>query len=280
MGEKVYVSAGIEISVDDAYRVFVYSKTKDRWSDLSHCPMRRFGMAQFKRNLITVGGLDHCYVPTAKILTLSTDSRRWEELIPPMLTARHSLTVVTIATAIVTAGGRVGHGDCTNVEVYCDKTSQWYNVDPLPTARSDMSSVVIGDNFYLNESKDCFMASLSSLIETATSYASPSSVGSKSLWKTLPPTPLKDGSLASLSGSLMAVGGVSNDNSGLPAIYMFLNNAWVRLCNGDLPASRLKSTTVQLSTNTIILVGGYKFLTQEFSCRLHEVYIGSLHTEY
>ena len=143
--------------------------------------VRHFGFALFKIRLITVGGEDHRRSTAAKVLTLSTDSQRWEELISSMPTARLSPSVITTVTAIIAAGGRSSDGwfhPIATVELYSDNTSQWYiyiyTAEPLPAPHRymDMSSVVIDDFCYLMEGDDCYRASLSFLIQRATSLQS------------------------------------------------------------------------------------------------------------
>ena len=62
---------------------------------------------------------------------------------------------------------------------------------------------------------------------------------------------------ASLSGNLLAVGGRDNKTA-FPAINVFLplTNSWVRIMTGDLPQPRYACTAVQLSSNTMIVIGG------------------------
>jgi len=63
---------------------------------------------------------------------------------------------------------------------------------------------------------------------------------------------------ASLSGNLLAVGGHDNTTS-FQAINIFLplTNSWVRITTGDLPQPRNMCTAVQLSSNTMMVIGGY-----------------------
>ena len=258
----------------DDYKVFLYNKTENNWSDLPPCTVRWFGLALFKNTLITVGGQRQS--PTTKVMALSADSKRWEKLIPPMLTARHSLSVITTSTAIIAAGGTssgVLIGNCiATVEIYSDNTSQWYTAEPLPAPREDMSSVVIGDFCYLMGDNDCYRASLSSLIQKATSPTPPSATSSESLWETLPPTPLKDCSAVCLNGSLMTVGGVSRGGGVASAVYEFFNSRWVRLTDADLPAARSSCGITQLSSHEVIVVGGWLNIYTE----LNDVYIGTM----
>ena len=84
------------------------------------------------------------------------ESQEWKEYIKPMPTARRSPSVVSCATesAIVAAGGTTPDRDgenvlCSTVEVYSSETTQWYTADPLPAPQALMTTVTIGDSWYL-----------------------------------------------------------------------------------------------------------------------------------
>ena len=283
----MYVGGGDTYEGADGYRVFKYTKTWNTWSDLPHCSVKWFGMAQFKGRLLTVGGYvyndEGVSLPTPKVFTLSTDSRRWEEIIPPMPSARCSMSVVTTAATIVTAGGyNIRDQPCTDVEVYGSTTSQWYNTDPLPVPRGNMSSVIIHDILYLLGGKECFRACLSSLILRAMSPSPPLITRANYLWKLLPPTPLKDCSLLCLNGSLVAVGGlVDGEESDAPvseevslSAYAFLDDAWV-LTNITLPAPQKGCCAAQFSSEEVIVVGGWG----ASECLLQDTHIGTLYIQ-
>jgi len=268
MGEKVYVGGGDTEKRDNKFHVFQYNTTRDGWSHLPHHHVTNFAMAQFTGRLITVGGgIDNG--PTGNVYCFKEESQEWVDFLKPMPTARAFLSVATTQSAITAIGGATGIRDgmfvaCTTVEVYCSETSQWYTADPLPAPRYMMSSVAIADTCYLLGGIDAgrktrttvLYASLASLIQKATSPTH-QSASHTSVWKTLPDTPLMDSTAASLSGNLLAVGG-HNTKTAFPAINIFfpLTNSWVRIMTGDLPQPRVFCTAVQLSSNTMIVIGG------------------------
>ena len=269
MGEKVYVGGGYTEKVGDRrHHVFKYNTPRDEWSRLPPHRLTSFAMAHFTGNLITVGGV----VPgsfTGKVYHFKEESQEWEEFLKLMPSARAGLSVATTQSAIIASGGVTGVRDgkavvCATVEVYSSETSQWYTADPLPAPRGAMTSVTIADTCYLlgggdadnNDVTTVLYASLASLVQKATSpthqSASPTSV-----WKTLPDTPLRASAAVSLSGNLLAVGGHNNETA-FPEVSVFfpLTNSWVRITTGDLPEPRSLCTTAQLSSNTMIVIGG------------------------
>ena len=271
MGEKVYIGGGGTERGEDYKQVFQYDPSRNKWSRLPPHQVVYFVMVQFMGNLITVGGLLlYSKSITGKVYHFKEQSQRWEEFLKPMLTARTNLSVATTQSAIVASGGSTGFREgkpvlCATVEVYSSKTSQWHTADPLPVPYGGMTSVTIADTWYQlggrgADNKDTLTvqyAPLTTLIQKATSPTD-QSASLMSVWKTLPDTPLKKSAAASLSGSLLALGGYNDKNPPSPAVYIFLplTNSWVRATTGDLPEPCYACTAVQLSSNQLLVVGG------------------------
>ena len=267
IGEKVYVGGGFTEKPDDKFQ---YNTSTNEWSRLPPHAVCYFAMAQFTGELITVGGQEQDSGPTGKVYRFKEESQEWEEFLQPMPTARIYLTVATTQSAIIASGGVTGFRDnnmpvlCATVEVYSTETSQWYTADPLPAPYYGMSSVTIAGTCYLLGGGDAdiknvttvLYASLTSLVQKATSPTQQSS-SHTSVWKTLPDTPLMVSAAASLSGNLLAVGGCDTKTT-FSAINIFfpLTNSWVRIKTGGLPQPRRCCTAIQLSSNTMIVIGG------------------------
>ena len=274
MGEKVYIGGVTEREfIENILQVFQYDPSRDEWSRLPPHYVETFAMAQFKGNLITVGGvIPYSNSFTGEVYHFKEQSQEWEEFLKPMPTARAGLSVATTQSAIVASGGVTGASDddnpvtCATVEVYNSETSQWHNADPLPVPCKLMTAVIIADTWYLlggigADGKSLTTVQyvpLTNLIQRATSPTH-KSASHMSVWKTLPDTPLKASAAASLSGNLLAVGGYNDSTPSSPALYVFLplTNSWVRVTTGDLPEPRWSCTAVQLSSNRLLVVGGY-----------------------
>jgi len=269
MGEKVYVGGGDTEKSDEKFHVFQYSTFRNEWSRLPPHNACLVAMTQFAGNLITVGGVTQVGTSTGKVYHFKEESQEWEEFLKPMPTARFFLSVATTQSAIIASGGTTGIRDrkavvCATVEVYSTEASQWYTADSLPAPYAYLTSITIADTCYLLGGCDLnckhvatvLYASLTSLIQKATSPTH-QSASHTSVWKTLPDTPLMRSAAASLSGNLLAVGGHDTKTS-FPAINVFfpLTNSWVRIMTGDLPQPRALCTAVQLSSNTVMVIGG------------------------
>ena len=284
MGEKVYVGGGSTECAEDRKQVFQYNLARDEWSRLPLHHVVWFAMTQFEGNLITVGGV----IPytTGEVYYFNEQSQKWVKFLKPMPTARYQPSVATTQSAIVASGGATGVRDgnpvpCATVEVYSSETSQWYTADALPVPCVRMTSVIIADTWYLlggigtggKSLTTVQYAPLTALIQKATSPTH-HSASRTSVWKTLPDTPLKASAAASLSGNLLAVGGYNDSTPSSPALYIFLplTNSWVRVTTGDLPEPRCNCTTVQLSANQMLVVGGGD---QQQKCT-NTVFLGSI----
>ena len=310
VGEKVYMGGGAMYTdnVEDNQQVFWYDPFKDEWNQLPPCHLVAFAMAQFMGSLITVGGSVPSVGAVGKVFRFKEQSQKWEEFPQSMPTARFLPSVATTQSTIATSGGCTGIRDgipvpCVAVEVYSSETSQWYTAEPLPVPCGGMTSVTIADTWYQlggggTDDKDLttvLYVSLTTLIQNATSPTHQSATNTL-VWKTLPDTPLKLSAAASLSGNLLALGGYSDKNpassavrilrhflamkrrdsktSVSQALHIFLpfTNSWVKVTTGDLPEPSFGCTVVQLSTNRVLVIGGWN----NQSVRTNTVYLGSI----
>ena len=163
------------------------------------------------------------------------------------------------------------------MEVYSSETSQWYTADPLPEPCYVMSSDIadtwyqLGGNGPKNGMSTVLYTPLTDLIQKATSLTHQSATP-MSVWKTLPDTPLLGSAAASLSESLLAVGGY-DDISVSPAVYNFLQNtnSWVRV-TGDLPEPRYNCSAVLLSSNQVLVAAGFGV---KYGLETKTVFLGS-----
>jgi len=287
LGKKVYIGGAGAESGGSPRQVFQYNLARDEWSRLPPHHIVSFAIAPFAGNLITVGGIPFSFtgmlrgittgllkrdlvqgLVTGKVYRFKEQSQKWEEFLKPMPTARLWPSVATTQSAIVASGGVTDlwqQVPSAAVEVYNSETSRWHTADPLPVPRINMTSVTIANTLYQLGGYDAdkqrihtvLCAPLTTLILKATSPAL-QSANQISVWKTLPDTPLVESAAASLSGSLLAVGGWDDKTPVSPAVHVFLplTNSWVRVTTGDLPEPRYDCTAVQLSSNQLLVVGG------------------------
>ena len=208
---------------------------------------------------------------TNEVYTYDERSRKWKQTIPPMPTARDSLGVLSLQSALVVAGGDTSDGEYTDaVEIFKADTSQWYRTDRLPTPCYDISPVVIGNTYYAlggyrNTSRlyQVLFAPVDDLLRNAVPVNQTTHSGSTdtlSAWKTLANTPTYRPAAAVLSGNLLAIGGKETSRRGgadKKEVYMFSpsTNSWMYI--SDLPEPRSGTAVAVLSSTEILVIGGW-----------------------
>ena len=204
---------------------------------------------------------------TNEVFTYDERSIKWKQTLPPMPTARFSPGVLSLQSALVVAGG------CTNdytdaVEIFKADTSQWYRTDPLPTACTLVSLVIIGNTCYAlggfnypSHFNQVLSASVDDLLHNAVpvnqTTHSGSSANIQSAWKTLANTPTYRLAAAVLAGNLLAIGGRETSKGGADKkeVYMFSpsTNSWIYI--SDLPEPRSNTAVAVLSSTEILVIG-------------------------
>ena len=281
---KVYCGGGItDVDDDDQYIVYCYDPSQDKWTTLPPLPVIWFGLGQVNGKLVAVGGVKKS---TGKeindVYTYDEQSQEWKQAIPPMPTARHSLSVLSLQSALVAAGGFMSTFRDA-VEIFKPDTSQWYRTDPLPTACYDISLVAIGNTCYalggvgsgsfLNQA---LYASVDDLLGNAVPANQTTHSGSsdtQSAWKTLPNTPTYRPAAAVLAGNLLAIGGdeTYRGEAAMKEVYMYspFTNSWIYV--SDLPAPRAITAVAVLSSTEVLVIGGW-----DDGDNVNTVYKGSL----
>ena len=272
------VGGGVTDSEDDVYLVFQYNPARDEWTTLPPCPVCAFGLGHLSGELLTVGGGTPDDTASKKVYYYKPESRKWEEFLQPMPTARYGLSVISTQSALIACGGVTGVSGgkvvpCTALEVYTTQTSQWHTctTDPLPIPSWMTSSATITNTGYLlgglttdNEpTKTVLSASIPSLIQKATSHPQQSASAARpdstsSAWKTLQDSPLVGSSAASLGGMLLTIGGVKEGQGSFSEVHVYCpaTSSWTQVESGDLPEPRYSCTAVELSANRLLVIGG------------------------
>ena len=268
---------------DDEYTVYCYDPSQDKWTTLPPLPVRYFGLGQVNGKLVAVGGWKKgTGNQTNDVYTYDKRSQKWKQTIPPMPTARCSLSVLSLQSALVVAGGYTSTYS-NAVETFKPDTSQWYRTDPLPTACNNIPLVAIGNTCYAlggwngSNLNQALYASVDDLLGNAVPANQTTHSGSsdtQSAWKTLPNTPTYDPAAAVLAGNILAIGGDETPGGGadMKAVYMYSpsTNSWIYI--SDLPAPRSAIAAAVLSSTEVLVIGGFGD-----GRRVNTVYKGTLH---
>ena len=291
---KVYYGGGETNDDIDKYTVYCYDPSQDKWVTLPPLPVKNFGLGQVNGKLVAVGGekgSDLTPCPTNEVYTYNERSQKWKHtIIPPMPTARHSVGVLSLQSALVVAGGdrTLDLGSYTAaVEIFKLDTSQWCRTDPLPTACSDLSLVVVGNICYAlggyrdSSLNQALFASVDDLLCNAvpanqTTQSGSRTSGTQSAWKMLPNTPIYQPTAAVLAGTLLALGGQEISAGELEGdvkevyIYSPSTNSWIYI--SDLPAPRSSTAVAILSKTELLMMGGW---SGGANVQLQTVYMGT-----
>ena len=281
---KVYCGGWTD-DYDYQYNVYCYDPSQDNWTTLPPLPVRWFGLGQVNGKVVAVGGEKKSdEVITNEVFTYDERSKKWRKTLPSMPTARRSPRVLSLQSALVVVGGNTSTGKyrpSDAVEIFNSDTSQWYRTDPLPTACTLVSLVIIGNTCYalggFNNSthlNEVLYASVDDILSNAVpanqTTHSGSSANTQSAWKSLVNTPTYRPVVSMLAGNLLVIGGketsdhveVYTCNSIIvdkKEVYMFSpsTNSWIYI--SDLPEPRSETAVAVLSSTEILVIGGWQF---------------------
>ena len=255
---QVYIGAGTTDDFHDREIVMVYDIEKDRWSVLPPYDCYWFGMTSTNhdRHLVLIGGVDTLSGDrTNKLGMWDEEANQWVHSYPPMPTARSGPTVATFNQRwLIAAGGyNENEGALAAVEILDILSCRWYCASPLPIEQFKMSSVIIGNMWYLlggypfgsGSGQHVLCVCIDDLIYHAL-YQLPSSP-----WNKLPDTPAPKSTALSFDGCLLAVGGIENS-----AIHLYQpsSRSWIKVW--DLTSNRYGCTCAVLPDGDVFVAGG------------------------
>ena len=178
-----------------------YNPESGEWSVLSKAPVKGFSMTSIKGQLVLVSGGDN------KIRVWGSGHNEWVHPYPAMPTGQSQSAAVDYQNYLIVACG-VTHKDI--VDVLDSSSGRWYSAQPVPVGGHRMSSVVVGDCWYLSSfggwkdgKEHIFWAHLPTLISSATS----AHTNTTTIWHELPTPPVRQPTLLALQGHLLLVGG-------------------------------------------------------------------------
>ena len=212
-------------------------------------------MTSFNGQLVLVGGVDG-----ARITVWDSGRSEWVHPYPPMPTGRSKSAAVGYQNYLIVACGFKYRSE---VEVLDSSSGRWYSAQPVPLGGHQMSSVVIGDHWYLSsfgrwkdEKKHIFWAYLPTLTSSATS--------AHHIWHELPTPPVADPTLLALQGHLLLVGG----GGCVQKIHRYDQETrqW-RVC-GQLPVGMNVPCCAVLPSRDLMVAGGGTGDTKKLSKRM------------
>ena len=229
------------------------------WSELPRSPLTGFAMTSLNGQLVLAGGqLD------ASIRVWDSGHSEWVHPYPPMSTERGLSAAVGYQKYLIVACGFPNRSD---VEVLDSSSGRWYNAQPVPVGGYFMSSVMIGDCWYLSSyerwkdgKEHIFWAHLPTLTSSATSAHSTT----EHIWHELPTPPVAEPTLLALKGHLLLVGGQGYSQE----IHRYDKEAreW-KVC-GQLPVGMFSPCCAVLPSGDLMVAGGMTGDTDDASKRM------------
>ena len=229
-----------------SHTVYCYEVNKDEWQEHSECPHRNTGLAIIRGVLTCVGGqrdLGGRDVKTNKLL--SWKNQVWEEVFPPMSTARYRHAVLVVSDYVIAAGG----WDETSVELFSTITNTWSTVASLPLPLPGITATVCGDKVYVMDwFGRTYYTSISNFKEASTqpSHLQPT-------WLPLPDAPWRVSTLSTMCGSVVAVGGTRGGTI-TSDIHQVHSGEWVRI--GCMDTARYLPIVAAPPGDRLLVVGG------------------------
>ena len=235
-----------------------YNPVSGEWSELPNPPVSRFAMTSFNNQLVLAGG----YRDDTTITVWDSGHSKWVHPYPPMPTGGAWSAAVGYQNYLIVTCG-YDYKDVVEVvqvvEVLDSSSGRWYNAQSVPVGGCLMSSVVVGDCWYLSsfgEWKDkmehIFWVHLPTLISSAIS----AHTSTASIWHELLTPPVKLPTLLALQGHLLLVGGMGANCDQEIHRYDPETRQW-REC-GQLPVAKMYAPCCAvLPSGDLMVAGGW-----------------------
>ena len=234
-----------------SYTIHSYRTDQDEWKEHANCPYRYTALIFINGYLTTVGGQDERDQTTNKVL--SRKGGRWEEEVPPMVTARYNHAVITNKHTVVVAGG---DGE-ESVEVFTG--SSWSSVAPLPRYLLAITATLCEDQVYVMDYQGNIYTSFLTTLLSTRHTATPST---HSTWRPLNTPPVTCSTLSTIGSQVVVVGG-RRGYTDTTDVHTLINGVWTRL--GSMSTSRTRPIVVVVNEDKMVVVGDSPYLLNSSS---------------
>ena len=253
----------------DSQKVYSYQHIlgEEKWSQLPDNPNMNCGLAVIDGLLTSVGGWSNSYTNTLLSLKEEGERREWSEIFPPMQIPRGFAACVTVEQAVVVAGGFLGLFPLAVVEVMNTNTKQWVKVSPLPQRCRSLSATVCRGTLYLTggfsgsgPSKSVFSCSLSDILPPITLGPPPQPAPLPSqniVWREISSLPVKDSTIVSFGGCLLAIGGADYSHKPTSDVYIYDSHTEAWTVGSKMNEIRSCCLALTIPQDCLIVVGGY-----------------------
>ena len=248
--------------------VIQYNSKSGDWSELPTPPVRGFAMTSLNGQLVLAGGWD------ARIRVWDSGRSEWVHPYPPMPTGRNQSSAVGYQNYLIVA---CGFWHRSEVDVLDSSSGRWYSAQPVPVEGYQMSSVVVGDRWFLSsfgrwedKKEHIFWAHLPTLTSSATS----AHTTTEHIWHELPTPPVEWPTLLALQGHLLLVGGLGY----VQEIHRYDQETRQWSVCGQLPVGMVAPCCAVLPSGDLMVAGGGTGDTENISKRMWVAKIWTLAT--
>ena len=248
-------------------QIFEYSESHDQWIVLTQNSTRFFALTSYKGKLVSIGGMTAENTISGHVSVFDLTKNTWnDKVIPPILTKRFFLAVISHCSRLAVFGGVTQGGSTTDVvEVFLE--GQWYKAPSLP-GRICLAKPVVYDNMcYLisglfsygpeapTKSVICItLSELFSIQDSSDQEQKAWRVNSSEESSTIN----YRSAVANFGGMLLSIGGwipaLLTTTSDIVA-YSSTANAWVKIGNLPEPRSSFGATAIPQS-GQVLMFGG------------------------
>ena len=236
--------------------VIKYNPVNGNWSELPRAPVKAFAMTSFNNQLVLIGGDSADSIDVDSIMVWDCNGCKWIKYDHSLPTGRSQSAAVCYENQyLIVACGFLCKRD---VDVLDIANGKCYKAQSVPQGGHSISSVVVGDRWYLSSGhwKDCephiYYTHLSTLKHTAKSDGPTT----ESIWHELPRPPVALPTLLSLQEHLFLAGGAMENDRYMQEIYCYdqKSGKW-ELC-GKLPVAMFGASCAVLPSREMIVAGG------------------------
>ena len=259
----VYVGGGYAGigSSDNNCIVMTYDISTGKWATLPPYRAQGFAMTAINNQLVLVGGYEHDGGGRSKVVgVLDADNKQWTHPYPQMHTARSHCSAVVHNEWLVVAGGLSASGPMlSSVEVMNTNSKQWYAGPPTPIPWVVMKTATVGNECYFMGGSTAIASPTNTVYSVSLSALTTglnSSTRKGQIWKEISGLQTAHSTPLSISGSLLAVGGMDKDRKIVTTILLYQPDTgeWVKV--GDLPTPRWKCTCAMITDREMVVAGG------------------------
>lgn len=261
---RIYVGGGdVEWDDDANYSTTVmeYDTSSREWDALSPYETSGFAMTVVNGHVLLVGGYENDG-PSKLLGMWQADHKEWVYPYPDMPTGRYDCSAIVYNQWLVVAGG-VTNLLSVAVDVLDIESLQWHAGPPLPQPWRGMKVAVTEDTCYFIGGTPILYGpvqlscsvSMKTLISHITSDE-PCNETDESVWKDITSPPHYGSSPLSISGYLLAIGGLDSDDQAVSTIslYQTATEEWMRI--GDLLSPRYCCTCAKMTNREVVVIGG------------------------